>query len=192
MNMRWRKVCLWGLVMVLLLATLAGCGQDNGGPEIPETPDIPEPVEYTVELYFTNDAYVETGDESLGRYLTESRVIEVAEGENPWIAMLEALKTVESEEMGTVIGQDVIFDRVAVSEEDETLLIVDFGSIGTGGGSMQEGFFIGQIVETLIYNGYLFEDGGAVEKVQFLVEGEPVESLMGHIDAREPFVSQFH
>jgi germination protein M len=188
-NMRRRKTYLWGLLAVLLLTALAGCAQDNGGPEVP---GISEPVEYTVELYFTNDAYVETGDESLDHYLTESRTIQVAEGENPWIVMLEALKTAESQGVGTVIGQDVIFDRVAVSEEDETILIVDFGSIGSGGGSMQEGFFIGQIVQTLIHNAYMFEGGGAVDKIQFLVKGEPVESLMGHFDASEPFTSEFN
>ena len=191
MNNRWKNVCLWGMITILLLATLVGCGQGNGG-ETPEVPNLPESKEYTINLYFTNNEYVETGDESLDHYLSESREIEVAEGENPWIVMLEALKSVESEGMGTVIGQDVIFDRVTVSEEDETLLILDLGSIGGSGGSLQEGFFIGQIVQTLVDNSHLFEDGPNIDKVQFLVKGETVESLMGHISAGEPFTGELH
>lgn len=186
MNIRGKKVALWFLILVIALGMLAGCGQDNEGEEPPVL------VEYTINLYFTNNEYVETGDESLDHYLSESREIEVAEGENPWIVMLEALKSVESEGMGTVIGQDVIFDRVTVSEEDETLLILDLGSIGGSGGSLQEGFFIGQIVQTLVDNSHLFEDGPNIDKVQFLVKGERVESLMGHISAGEPFTGELH
>ena len=57
---------------------------------------------------------------------------------------------------------------------------------------MQEVFFISQIVETIIGNGHLFEDSKNVNKVQFLVKGETVESLMGHISASEPFTSELN
>ncbi len=45
---------------------------------------------------------------------------------------------------------------------------------------MQENFTIGQIVNSLV-------ELDNIEKVQFLIEGEKAESLMGHFDILEPF-----
>ncbi len=186
MIFRGKKGALWCLISVIALAMLSGCVRDDGGVEPPVL------VKYDAELYFVNDAYAEAGDETMEHYLMESRQIEVAADENPLSAILEALKTPTGQGMGTAIGEDVVFENVSVSPEDETLMIVDLEKVPVGGGSMQEGFFIGQIVETVIRNGQLFEDSRHVDKVQFLVKGEPVESLMGHYDAVDPFTSRLN
>lgn len=175
-----------GLILVLLLASMAGCVQGNDGP------DGPVSVGYTVGLYFINSEYAETGDTALERYVVESRDIEINSAENHWLAILEELKTVNDENASSAISEDVEFEHAYVSEEDETLMIVDLRSTVSGGGSMQEVFFISQIVETIIGNGHLFEDSKNVNKVQFLVKGETVESLMGHISASEPFTSELN
>ena len=57
---------------------------------------------------------------------------------------------------------------------------VNFSGEGMYGSSMQEYFTIEQIVASL------FELDG-IKSVQFLVNGEKVESLMGHIGVLEPF-----
>ncbi len=187
MNDRRRRMYIWSVTLILLLGVLTGCvqGNDNNGGD-----DTPVPEEYTAKLYFINDEYATTGDESLDRYLTKTEKIQVAGDENPWLVILDALKTTpEDDGMGTVIEEETPFGDVYVSPEDETLMIVDLES-AVNGSSMQEVFFIGQIVETIIANGHLFQESSAVDKVQFLVEGEKVESLMGHMSADEPFTSE--
>lgn len=183
----WKKAVILSFVMILILSAagmLAGCGEDD-------EPGSPVIVSYDVELYFINEEYAETGDENLPHYLIENREIQVPSEENLLVYVLEALKTPREEGSGTVVTDDVVFHRIYVSEEDKEVLVVDLKNIGGSGGSLQEGFFIGQIVETMLKNVSLNEKYIDITKVQFMVNSEKVESLMGHFDASEPFTSQF-
>lgn len=161
------------IIMVIGAVSLVGCSKE---PKVDEAQDI------TVQLYFANEEYVATGDESLGRLMPayESKI--PASSTNVYVDTLKALRTVPAEGYETIITDDIKFNDVSV--EDNTAY-VDFNSIGLSGGSLSESFLISQIVETLINS---FEE---VEQVQFLVNGEIVESLMGHFDATQPFTSEW-
>lgn len=176
-----KRIAISCLILWAALGMLPGCEQ-NGGDE-----NIPAATNVIAELYFINIEYARTGDETLDHYLTEDRELQIPEGENPWLITLDALKTVDPAFGETAVSEDALYRNVYVSNEDDTLMIVDLESIGSGGGSMQEGFFIGQIVETILNNRDLFWDSRNVEKVLFLLKGESVDSLMGHFDAGEPF-----
>ncbi len=65
-------------------------------------------------------------------------------------------------------------------ELSEDTVYVNFAGEGMYGGSLQESFTINQIVASL-----LELDG--VHKVQFLIDGEKTDSLMGHLEIEEPF-----
>lgn len=178
----------FGLIMVMILGTVAfaGCGEEEE--QVPQEPKEPKTTSYTVDLYYANDEYVETGDESLPKFLVEQKTIEISKGENLYLSLLKSLSNVPKDGMSTMITENIHFNDVYISEEDRETIVVDVNSEGLSGGSLGESLFIGQIVETLLNNETLSETGEVVPtKVQFLVDGEVAESLMGHIDAMEPF-----
>ena len=76
-------------------------------------------------------------------------------------------------------GADTMFRQGMVHgvTVSDGLAVVDFDSNMMYGGSMEESFLIEQVVRTLIKS---FDD---VERVAFTVDGEEVDSLMGHLEA---------
>jgi spore germination protein GerM len=82
----------------------------------------------------------------------------------------------------TMVTEQVVFNSVYL--EGDTAY-VDFKSVGPSSGSMGEGFLISQIVNTLL-------DFDEVKQVQFLVNGEVAETLMGHVGTAEPFTEDVY
>jgi len=183
--MSLKKGVSWLILIILIfgLIVLSGCGPENVNGNNGEDP-ISESV--IVDLYFINSEYARTGDESLEHYLIDTRELQYEEDVNPWVDILNSLKNVDLDDCETAVTENVIFKDVSVSKEDSSIMIVDLGE-AVSGGSMQESFFIRQIVKTIIKNGPLFQESSEVGKVQFQVKGEIVESLMGHFSASEPF-----
>ena len=163
-----------GLMIVVLLLTgtmsFTGCGSTE------------EKVtkEYNVTLYFANDEYVQTGDESLEQMVVvKDNKMESEEG-NQYMALVDnALRTVPEgvEGADTLINDKIVFTGVSV---EEGIATVDLAGETLNGGSLEESYVISQIVESLIAS---FEE---IDSVQFLVDGEKAESLMGHFDVSEP------
>lgn len=133
-----------------------------------------------VVLYFPNKKYVETGDESLDKLLTETRLVEYGDTSLEEAIVKELIKGAESEELLTSIPSTV---KLLGVETSNNIAFVNFSRDGLYGGSLQEGFTISQIVNSLL-------ELDSVDQVQFLVDGEKTESLMGHYDTMEPFTSQ--
>lgn len=179
------KVVLFFLLLALLMS-LTACAPEE------ETEPSPTVESYEATLFFGNQEYIDTGDETLELLIPEQRDIELGDYEKIGLAMLEALKTVTAEGGSTAIGADIVFNDVYSSPDNTNTIIVDLGSDGLSGSSLEETLFIDQIVATIINNGPYFADPGkTAEKVQFLVNGEKAETLMGHIDAGEPFTEIF-
>jgi hypothetical protein len=183
--MRIKNAIVLSLLLALSLLALGGCGQ-----RVEPTPEPPETMTYDVVLYFTNMEYVETGDQNLPILLTETSEIEVLAEDEPYQALLQALSTPAEEGHGTMISDQLVIHKVSYSTTDSDILLVDLAKEGLTGGSLGESLLIGQIVETLLDNERLAGDRPTPTRVQFLVDGEIVESLMGHIDASQPFESQ--
>ena len=134
-----------------------------------------EEEEIKVILFFTNKNYIETGDESTKKLLPEyrnisrDRVLEEA-------IIEELIEGPIKDRSVTLIPKTV--QLIDVKVEDGTAY-VNFKEEGLRGSSTQETFTIMQIAASLLQLDH-------VEQVQFLVEGEVVESLMGHVDTTEP------
>lgn len=137
----------------------------------------PETKKEEVTLYFANKKYVETGDESHEELLPEKRVIEYKDISLEETIVRELIKGPKDDELSTVIPQSA--KLLSVEVEDGTAFI-NFAQEGLNGGSMQENFTISQIVNSLI-------ELDSVERVQFLIDGEKAETLMGHFEISEPF-----
>lgn len=172
------------VVLILLCAVLAfglfgftGCGGADLGSEEPNGSTELEDKEYRVTLFFANEAYIANGDEALEKFVVFENEMTSKPGD-VYLDALEMLKDSPEEGASTVITDQVKFNDVYL--EGDTVF-VDLDSNGLNGGSLDEGFLISQIVNTLINS---FDE---VKQVQFLVDGEIAESLMGHVGTADPF-----
>ncbi len=184
------------LLLIALILSLAACKKKTEDlpeeeptelieeitDEIEESSDAEESEEVEEEeeeikviLFFTNKNYIETGDESTKKLLPEyrnisrDRVLEEA-------IIEELIEGPIKDRSVTLIPNTV--QLIDVKVEDGTAY-VNFKEEGLRGSSTQETFTIMQIAASLLQLDH-------VEQVQFLVEGEVVESLMGHVDTTEP------
>lgn len=182
------------IISLVLVVSLAACSpKEAEDPAEPSTPPVEEPVEEPVEdpaeeiveeesvevtLYFGNNEYILTGDEQYEYMLTEVQTITYGE-----ICLEEAIVRalmdgpVDIDTLSTGFHENIVLNSVDVFDG---VAYVDFSSEGLYGGSMQESYIISQVVESLT-------SLDTVDKVQFLVDGQEAESLMGHIDIRSPF-----
>ena len=190
-----KKFLVVSLSMLLILS-LAACSNNNNEVNEPENPinetpienpdngNEPEPAEnYTKEvtLYFANNDYVETGNEEYDWLIEEKREINY-EGTTLEEAIVRDLMKgpVDTENMSTGFPSTVKLIDVTV-DQDKTCY-VNFAQDGLYGGSMEESYIIAQVVNSLV-------GLDSVDRVQFLVDGKPAETLMGHISIEEPFES---
>ncbi|HWQ77624.1 MAG TPA: GerMN domain-containing protein [Anaerovoracaceae bacterium] len=177
-------VILLCVVLMLGLAALAGCGTDagSGGPETgpgggTDTADNAEEEQvYQVAVCFANKEYIDTGNEALDKFNIYTEEITSAP-EDVYLDALELLREPSDESDSTMITEQVVFNDAYL--EGDTVY-VDFKSVGPNSGSLGEGFLVSQIVNTLLS----FDE---VTQVQFLVNGEVTETLMGHVGTAEPF-----
>lgn len=130
-----------------------------------------------VKLYFANNEYVETGDESLEKLIQETRTIEFGDISLEEAVVRELMKGPESPDLSVQIPATA--KLIGVELADGTAF-VNFASEGLYGGSLQETFTINEIVASLL-------DLDSVERVQFLIDGKKADSLMGHYEILEPF-----
>ena len=181
-------------LLVLMVFSLAACTKSNTPSDdndiVDENPqdvveeeedEVVEPTpstdEVEITLYFANKEYVETGDESLEKLIPEKRTVEYGDISLEERVVKELMKGPDSDELSTVIPSNVKLLGVEVSDGTA---FVNFAGEGLYGGSMQEDFTISQIVNSLVE----LDD---VERVQFLIDGQKAETLMGHIEISEPF-----
>jgi len=187
------------IISLVLVITLAACSPKETVTPVEPTPaPVEEPVEEPIEepepeepaeeplqeqtedvtLYFGNNEYILTGDEKYEFMLTEVQTLTYGDItiEEAVVRALIAGPT-DTDKLSTGFPETIVLNSVEVLEG---IAYVDFSSEGLYGGSMQESYVISQTVESLT-------SLDSVDKVQFLIDGKEAESLMGHIDIRNPF-----
>ncbi|HHU17806.1 MAG: GerMN domain-containing protein [Anaerovoracaceae bacterium] len=174
MKCKRRWIVLLSLVLVLSMFGLTGCGTDNGALE--PGGELDEQT-YNATLFFSNEEYVAIGDESLEKYLVYEREFSAMPGDAYFYAV-EMLRNPPEEGYSTSITDKIKFNDIYMAGDT---VYVDLDSNGLNGGSLEEAYLIGQVVNTLI------NTFAEVQQVQFVIDGEVAESLMGHIDASSPF-----
>ncbi len=132
---------------------------------------------YVVTLYFANEEYIQSGDESMDKMLSYQDEV-IADEDSVYIDTLEKLRELPNTQCSSSINDKIQFIDVTLEEGTG---YVDLASEGLNGGSLEEMFLVSQIVDTLIGS---FDQ---ISQVVFLVDGEPAETLMGHVDTLEPF-----
>ena len=87
---------------------------------------------------------------------------------------LDLLTEVRGEGMDTMVKAEMVNNTTV----NEGIAVVDFNGETMHGGSMEEVWLIEQVVRTLVKS---FDN---ISAVRFTVDGETVDSLMGHLEAK--------
>lgn len=182
-----RRLCCFTIGAVLIVASLvglSGCGHKTAEEQ---------QVNKQLKLYFVNNDFIATGDESKGAliaydesiYLPEKTPKGMTDEEAASYAYTEAIthlwevpKALKNAD--TLVSEKFGMHNITCKEGTAYVDLIGEDLKGSGG-SLEETVFISQIVETLINS---FDE---IERVQFLVDGKEVETLMGHCDTTEPF-----
>jgi len=192
-----KKRILISLLMLVLVFSLVACnkenenietpgleennGEDTNGEDtkLPEEDNNEEEEKRLVKVYFANSKYIETGDESITKLESEEREITPSENilEDIYKELIKGPE--DSDKLSTVIMDNVTLKDAYIEDK---IAYMDFKSEELSGGSLEETFFVDQIVASLL-------ELEEVDKVQFLVDGEIASSLMGHVYIEEPFDS---
>ncbi|MDY3118907.1 MAG: GerMN domain-containing protein [Peptoniphilus sp.] len=134
-----------------------------------------EDKRYDVTLTYPSTAYLVDGDED-NKKVTEKTTL-TAKKDDVVKKVLDQLSQNPKTEGAEPIGLDK-YDY-SQSKLDGTTAVVDLSG-NLAGGSMEE-----EILARSIVNSLLSVDG--IKAVEFTVNGEKAESLMGHVDISEPF-----
>ncbi|MBR6701280.1 MAG: GerMN domain-containing protein [Firmicutes bacterium] len=176
------------LFLVLLLGVLtAGCGgQEQQGVDELHDQQYGETEGIVIQQYFASTTYIYEGqDEENGELMPPVEFsLECEEGENIYVAAVNSLIDLPEgqDQYYTMMQERYVCNNVTV---EDGMAYVDFSSEGLEGGATTEMVLIDQIVYTLANS---FEE---IAAVQFTVDGQKTETLMGHIDTSEAFVADY-
>lgn len=134
-----------------------------------------EEQSYKVALTYPSSDYIVNGDEE-NKKVTEQVTIDASK-DDIVNKVLEQLAQSPKAEGAESVGLDK-FD-FSKSKLDGTTAVVDLAG-DLSGGSLEE-----DVLARSIVNSLLSVDG--IKAVEFTVNGEKAESLMGHVDISEPF-----
>lgn len=173
-----RRIIIILFIAILALSLIACNNESLGSVEAPG-PDKTKLNQETKEvvLYFANKEYIETGNEELEKLIPEARVVEYKDILLEEVIIKELIKGPKNDNTYTLIPESAKLLDVEVSDGT---VFVNFSQEGLFGSSMQEAFTVAQIVSSLF-------ELKSTERVQFLIDGEKAESLMGHLDIFKPF-----
>lgn len=171
----------WFIVLlVIALAGLgaAGCGPGEAQPEAPQNQTEEQETEMTLTLYY--------GDREAMGLISEERTVILPPGKHPVQAAMEELGN-EPEDPNAIVMLPAETKVLSVTVADGVVTINFNESFRTNfyGGSSSEALLINGIVNTVTD---IEEFAG--HQVRFLIEGQAVDSIGGHIDAGEPFSRQ--
>lgn len=143
----------------------------------PREPEVSETrQEQEVTLYFTNQEYIQSGRSDLPMLIKVQRTVEFTDETLIPKVLDELRKPPADEGLSTTLHDNL---EIVAAWRETGRAYVDFSSENLWGGSLQEALLVHQIVKTLT-------DLPGIDDVQFLVEGEKRESLMGHVATDEP------
>lgn len=177
MNKRILAIFGGALVLgfVIYLSWMPAQRHGSKEPNKPQPPKVTEPSSsMKVTLYFPNSEYIRTGDNQVERVIPVQREFPKTEGE----ALAQAVMV---ELANPPKGGETALERIKVLETrlSKGTAYVNLSGQQLYGGSLEETLLIEQIVRTLTAL-------PGIKNVQFLVDGEPAETLMGHYGVESP------
>lgn len=180
------------LFIIVIMITLVGCSKtpEEAPAPLTETGNAqaeknivvdPEPKGEIVKvtLYYVNEEYVMTGNETLKKVLPVEKEVTVGEKSVESIILSELQKKPNKENLSTALEGI----KVLSVDTAEKIAYVNLAGDKLSGGSMQEDLVLHQII-------YSLTELKGIDAVQLLVDGSKRETLMGHIFIEEPLRRQ--
>ena len=159
------------VLVILMIFNLAACSHGNKDID-KNNKDVEEKKEKDIILYFADD--------KLMNLVAEKTEVQIDQEPLEEVILTKLKQGPKSEKLRRTISPHI---QILGVEVVDSTAQVNISSSGLHGGSTEEVFFIASIVKSLTELDY-------IDKVQFLVDGKKVESLMGHIYAKEPFTRE--
>ncbi|AFS78085.1 spore germination protein-like protein [Gottschalkia acidurici 9a] len=132
-----------------------------------------EKEEKTVKVYFSDNQATKLVEKEIKVTLDKDKPLEEV--------VIEKLKDDSKDpELFNAVNEKIKIKSVTVKDKTAN---VDISSENLSGGSTEEVFLIDSIVSSLT-------SLDNIEKVQFLVDGKKVDTLMGHMEVAEPFTKK--
>jgi spore germination protein GerM len=173
------------VLLLIVLGIAAWLVWRNTNPDTTQQPGVPgtdqldssreDETAVEITLYFANDRYIQTGDDNEPQVLPEKRTVRPGDRSLPETVMAELISGPDTAGLSSVLSNL----KVRSVEVRDGIAYVDFSGDNLHGGSLSESLLIEQTVRSLTAL-------KGVEAVQFLVNGEKTESLMGHILVIDP------
>lgn len=174
------------LMIVVLALSMAACGRqpvdppkDKNNEENVIVDPKPEGEKVEVTLYYMNNKYIETGDESLEKAIPVKREVLVGEKPVEEVILAELQKQPEEENLSTAL--EAI--KVLSVETAENTAYVNLAEEHLAGGSLQETSILTQMILSLT-------ELEGIDQVQIYVEGSVRETLMSHYFIQEPLTRE--
>lgn len=174
-----KKNLLLGLILVLLLS-FAGCGDSGASSDMSGKGN-----DGVIKQYYGNAYYMLDSTNAEYEELCEPVSFELKdEGDNIYLAAVYSLKYLPEEggQYCTMVNDSYVINSITVGDG---IAYVDFSSENLTGDALTETVLIDQIVYTLSNS---FEE---ISAVQFTVDGEMRDTLMGNVDISENFVADY-
>lgn len=166
------------LTVAIIMVALVACGQtdtDDSG----DNNNSGKEYDVEITLYYVNNEYVLTGNESLDKLIPIKKIVNIKEESVEEAVVSELQVEPEDENLSTMLNKLKV---LSVNVED-SIAYVDFSEENLSGGSLEESFILQQLV-------YSLTELDGINAVQVLVNGNKVESLMGHISIEEPLTRE--
>lgn len=168
-----RKILLLLGTFIIIVAIAAGCGQKSGDPETGDKPEVQQPAEQTLQIqaYYTDDQIL--------NLIQEKQEIKFTDEKEKYLAALKALQSTDDAKL-VQLWQENEFQSAIL--KDGGALIIDVkipadAYLGAPG----EDLAIQAVLKTV----FQFEE---VQSVDILVDGQSVDSLMGHVELEHPYI----
>lgn len=180
-----RKISML-IMVIILMVSFNACSMGKTDTPLPsdntksdKTGEVidpePESKEKEITLYYSNNEYIMTGDESLDKIIAVKKTVMVGEKPIEEIVVRELQNEPDDKSLSSSLSNIEILSVDTV----EKIAHVNISSKNLNGGSLAEALILQQLV-------YSLTELEEVEAVQILVDGSKQESLMGHISIQEP------
>lgn len=171
--------CIFLLVLLFMVAGFSGCAPpEEAPPQEPPEEEVDENEEEAVEETRTIELYF--GDAQAENLVIEEREIQAGERGLMIAALEELIRGPEDPDLVRTVPEETEVLEIHVEEGVAEVSFSEEIRSEHWGGSTGERMTVMSITNTLVAG---FEE---VEQVQFLIEGEEVETLTGHLDLTQP------
>ena len=151
--------------------------EDNLDKEVSNGSDTEEVKKVEATIYYNSKEYIESGDESLDKFIPVKKELEVKDGKLAEAIILALYEEPTDKDLSTAFQAQNKFKNIKIKDG---IAYVNFEADGMNGGSLQESLFIGQVVNSLL-------ELENIKGVQFMIDDEIASDLMGHLITEEPF-----